>query len=140
MKREHYQISQHFTLQNSIGHWDIKHRYRLEERFLMQKTTQNLNRFRYQITGVKPLTNKGEETPFSLVFFDEVFIHLNKANPAHYFDQNWAFVGFNYKINDQFGFEFGYMNQYLVKPDGIQAESNHTLILSLKHKIRRNKL
>ena len=129
-----HRIVEQFTLKNEVASWKITHRYRVEQRFLMLDETTIRNRFRYKL-GVKyPIVVNGEKTSWSFKMFNELFIHLRKTEPAHYFDQNWAYGGFDYTINPHMSVSLGYMNQYLTKPDGVRTENNHTILLGIKRK------
>lgn len=70
-------------------------------------------------------------TPYSFVFWDEYFMHLNDTDwgAVKGFDQNRAFIGVNAKINSQTSFEIGYLNQY-INVRNIDRE-NHVLSTTL---------
>ena len=129
-----HRVVEQVSLKNTVSAWRISHRYRLEHRFLMLDETSLRNRFRYKLGLSHPLSIKGEKTPWSFTMFNELFVHLRKTNPAHYFDQNWAYGGLDYMLTKHVSVSVGYMNQYLTKPDGIRTENNHTLIVGLKRK------
>lgn len=131
-----HRIVEQFTLKSAVGKWECKHRYRLEHRFMRIPDEPIIrNRARYQLVCSAPISIKQKVTPFSFVAFNEVFINLHRASPAHIFDQNWLYGGFNYKWKYNLSFDVGYMNQYLLKPGGVMAENNHTIMLGIKHKI-----
>jgi Protein of unknown function (DUF2490) len=56
----------------------------------------------------------GEESSWSVVLFDEVFVGLNqnKSQAQSGFDQNRAFVGIRKNLKNKAFLEFGYLNQY----------------------------
>lgn len=56
-----------------------------------------------------------ESSAYSLVLWDEYFIHLNDTDwgAVRGFDQNRAFLGVNAKLNQQLSLEVGYLNQFV---------------------------
>lgn len=113
------------TVKNNIDRVKLKHRYRLEQRY---SNGNFLNRFRYRFTTSFPLNKPTEDQiGWSFVVFDEAFIHLGKVNEGRYFNQNWLYGGISAKLQNGLSLKLGYMNQYLVKGDGMRVENNHTL-------------
>lgn len=137
---EHRSVQQ-FAIKNFGNNFEIKHLYRLEQRFMLIPNDFALrHRFRYRLTVSKPIRIHNEMTSFTFVAFDELFVNMQRAEPVNYFDQNWAYGGLNYKLSETLSFDVGYMNQFFVKPDGMHAESNHTIMLGIKHKIEQSDL
>ncbi|MCM0606339.1 MAG: DUF2490 domain-containing protein [Xanthomonadaceae bacterium] len=106
-------------------------RARLEQRFLNGETDIGL-RLRLMIRTQVPM---GEESKWSLVFFDEVFLGLNenKSQPNQGLDQNRAFVGMRFDGPRNSFFEFGYMNQYT------KTRTNHIPFLTIGKIINKKK-
>lgn len=122
-------ILEQLIVKNKIGNIGIKHRYKLEQRFAENSSIKH--RFRYRLVGAIPLGKKGTKLSFNI--FDEIFINLGSNIKGYYFNQNWMYAGFGYKLNDKSTIKVGYMNQYLMKSDFIRAESNHTLSIGFSH-------
>jgi hypothetical protein len=94
---------------------------RLEERFRRKVKSNdelaegyNFNwRVRYNILSQFPLSRKRfEPGTFSFVLSNEVHIAFGKEVVYNYFDQNRFFAGFNYHVNRQDAFQFGYLNVF----------------------------
>ncbi len=134
-----HRLWQTLTLAHQLGKLSIQHRYRLEQRWLENTSSTGekwiyLNRVRYRflinIPLNKPVIEKG-----SLFFsgYDEVFINFGKSSKLNLLDQNriyWA-LGFQFSLNSNV--QLGYLNQIVVKSDGVRIENNHTLMVSLMH-------
>lgn len=88
-------------------------RTRLEERFMNGESDLGL-RIRHMLRAQIPL---GEESTWSVVLFDEVFLGMNQngSQPRRGFDQNRAFVGFRKDLKNNLFYEAGYMNQFTGK-------------------------
>jgi len=134
-----------FTIKNKIGRFYIKHRYRIEQRFL-QKTGLNSNnekesygykfrnRIRYRLTFTLPINHKTlDNKTLFLSVYNEVFINLGKgAGIAKPFNQNWFNTSLGYKVNNQISVKLGYQNQYLIKGNG-NIERNHTFMFGISY-------
>jgi Protein of unknown function (DUF2490) len=133
-----------FNLMYSIGKFKFQHRYRLEQRWLELKslnTTNNeyeflrynyLNRFRYRFMANYTI-KRFEESKIDLfaLVIDELFIAFGKNVDKNIFDQNRIYGGFGLNFNNKISVSLGYMNQFIFKANGINAESNHTIQLGL---------
>lgn len=117
-------------------------RFRLEQRNSFLPIIQNnkyttglgvyTNRFRLMNRISIPL--KGEkinEKVFYFTLYDEWFINFGKNVGFNIFDQNRAYVAFGYALSNSTRIELGYLNQLIVKSDGVKIENNHTLQLGL---------
>jgi hypothetical protein len=58
--------------------------------------------------------------------YEEVFVNFGNNVQANIFDQNRAYAALGYKFPKWGKLEIGYMNQLLLKSDGIQIENNQT--------------
>ena len=102
-------IWQQVLLTDKATFGDLTSRTRLEQRFI-----QNVNpvewRLRQLVRFSHPLW---ENSPLSIVLWDEVFIRLNSTTPSTRFgfDQNRGFAGLGYAFNEKVRVEIGYMNQ-----------------------------
>jgi hypothetical protein len=101
--------------QNSQGDWNVDN-WRYE------------NRIRYMLRATKPLT---ASLKTYLALSNEVFVNFGSNVKGNDFDQNRAFVGIGYQINQYTKIEAGYMEQTLQKRGGKIWEHNHTPVLWL---------
>ncbi len=91
---------------------NFQSRTRLEERFF-----DNSNRTGYRMRQMLRVTAPSCISPkLLLVAYDEVFFYLNDTGyglkPG--IDQNRAFAGLNFALNDNMNLEIGYLNQYII--------------------------
>ncbi len=116
-------IFEQVILKNTVGIVKFKHRYKLEQRFSNKAPVKS--RFRYRLGFSIPLGKKESKLSFNV--FDEIFINLGVNVKGYYFNQNWIYSGFGYKLNEKSTLKLAYMNQSLMKGDFVHVESNHTL-------------
>jgi hypothetical protein len=104
-------IWQQVLLTDKATFGDLTSRTRLEQRFI-----QNVNpvewRLRQFVRFSHPLW---ENSPLSIVLWDEVFVRLNSTTPSARFgfDQNRGFAGLGYTFSEKARVEIGYMNQLI---------------------------
>ncbi len=99
----------------------LKHRIRLEHRFLNSSTS---NWFRYDLNVNYPLSDE-----WSIYAFNEIFLNIDKSKR---FVQNWTGTGALYKLNKNLKFKLGYL--YIKLPDdgfhrmqiGVILNTNHS--------------
>lgn len=82
---------------------------------LEQRHFENASDTGHRLRQLFRVTIPIESSAYSLVLWDEYFIHLNDTDWAAVrgFDQNRAFLGVNAKLNKQASLEIGYLNQYV---------------------------
>ena len=98
-------IWQQFILRNKINNIKIRHRYRLEQRWVKNEdVTSYKNRARYMLSVNIPL-KKSEASALFLFLYDEVFLHLDD-NP---FNQNRLYGALGYNVNDNMNIQIGYL-------------------------------
>jgi hypothetical protein len=87
----------------------ILNRTRLEQRFKQGESDIGL-RIRHMLRAQIPA---GEESQWSVVLFDELFLGLNEnaSQKTRGFDQNRAFGGLRYDLENKAFVEFGILNQ-----------------------------
>jgi hypothetical protein len=141
-----HRIWQQVIVKNKIGRVDIQHRYRLEQRFIetynllpndgFDKSCVFRNRIRYRFMVTVPLSRKelADNTLF-LTIYDEPFLGFGKGIGKNILDQNRLFGALGWRFNKDFNLQLGYLNQYIVKSDGIKAERNHTLQLGITYNL-----
>lgn len=138
-----HRIWEQFITKSKVGRVDIQHRYRLEQRWLENwlKNTENTdslggfvnkNRARYRVMANMPINRRemSDNTLF-ISIYDEVFLGFGQNIAKNVLDQNRLYAAVGYKFNSKFSLQLGYLNQYVIKSDGIKAERNHTLQMAL---------
>lgn len=114
------QILHNFTPINGIN---IQSRTRLEQRFI-----ENSHKTGHKIRQMLRVTAPSGISPrLLLVAYDEYFLNLNDTDygAERGFDQNRAFVGVNWALDNQMKLEVGYLNQYV---NGQRTDAmNHVL-------------
>lgn len=133
---------QQFDMNATTGRFAWNHRYRLEQRWLERLGTtgadsaQHLgwnysNRARYL---ARVTTSPGGGAPKNgknyLTAYDEIFISFGRIVRYNVFDQNRAFVGIGHQWSPKLRAELGYLNQFVLRGNGTDAERNHTLVLA----------
>jgi hypothetical protein len=66
---------------------------------------------------------------------NEIFVGFGKGIAKNVFDQNRFNAALGWKFNPNFSLQLGYLNQYIIKIDGIKAERNHTLLISTSYNL-----
>ena len=135
-------IFEQVNLKNKIGKIEVQHRYRLEQRFLEQyakDASQNIvqldpvfrQRMRYRAMLTIPLTRKDKvDHTLFLNLNNEVFLGFGKGIGKNILDQNRFISALGWRVNQNLNFQLGYLNQFVVKNDGLKMENNHTLWIS----------
>jgi hypothetical protein len=65
--------------------------------------------------------------------YDEVFLQFGPNFGRNYLDQNRLYGALGYMFLPNANVQPGYLNQFLIKSNGLDAENNHTLQLSLTY-------
>lgn len=116
-------IYQEALLSHSISKSKLRHRFRLEERFIEDQAFRG--RLRYCLFLDVPLTNKGfSKNGIYVAAYDEVFLNLSDQKEIKIFDRNRAYLGLGFKIKDNLGTQLGFMRQNVNNMSG----SNHLLL------------
>ena len=98
-------IWEQFILRNSINRVKIRHRYRLEQRWVKAGDITNYkNRARYMLSLKLPIS-KNKESPLFISLYDEIFLNISD-NP---FDQNRLFAALGFQVNKQMNIQLGYL-------------------------------
>jgi hypothetical protein len=140
-----HRIWEQIIMKTKVGRFDFQHRYRLEQRFLENWVKENTGkdvmngfvfrqRVRYRIMLTVPLSRKemADNTLF-LSAYDEAFLGFGKGIAKNILDQNRLSVSLGWRFNPKCNIQVGYLNQYIVKKDGLQAERNHTLQVGITY-------
>lgn len=139
-----HRIWEQFNLVHTIGKFKFAHRYRLEQRWLEKKVIDPnmnkytfdsfnyLNRFRYRILISYPIWKKEDkQQELQIQLYDELFIGFGKNVSKNIFDQNRISFALSLSLNKHVSLMAGYLNQYVLKSNGIFAENNHTAQIGL---------
>lgn len=142
-----HRIWQQLILKNQVGRVQFNHRYRLEQRFLEQWKLNDSggfetncyvfrNRVRYRFMATIPLSRKEmKDNTLFLAIYDEPFIQFGKGIAKNILDQNRLYFALGWSFSKDFNVQLGYLNQFIVKTDGIKAERNHTLQVGLTYNL-----
>lgn len=105
---KNYVNENRFYLQTKYKHslksWSISHRLRFDGRFIQNRITNTspfTHRFRYQIGFEKQIKEKDYITGYEELFFN------TSKNAKPIYDENWGYIGYGRKINEQNKFELG---------------------------------
>ena len=122
-------------------------RFRLEQRWIQSPTLSAgvfergdavyKNRFRVLNRFSIPFKGKRiEDKSLYVSAYNELFINFGENTGPNLFDQNRTYLALGYKVPKLGRLEFGYLNQIVVKADGLKVEYNHTLQLGLFSNLR----
>jgi hypothetical protein len=136
-KTQEQRLWQQVNLKAQYGSIQIQHRYRLEQRLI---DTLFRQRIRYRAQVIIPLAKKGlvNHAPF-LNVNNEIFLGFGKGIGKNVLDQNRFIAAFGWYFNQDFNIQLGYLNQFVLKPDGLHMERNHTLWTSIVYNLKFNK-
>ena len=101
-------VWEQFILRNSIGSIKIRHRYRLEQRWVKNgNNTSYKNRARYMLSFKIPKSKK-EDFPLFLSVYDEIFINISDEP----FNQNRLYTALGYQFNTKANVQLGYLKHH----------------------------
>jgi len=125
---------QQVNLKAQYGAIQIQHRYRLEQRFI---DTIYRQRIRYRAQCIIPLQKTYLEQGKGLFMNvnDEVFLGFGKGIGKNILDQNRFIAAVGYKFSPNLNVQMGYLNQFVIKANGVQMERNHTLWTSIVYNL-----
>ncbi len=136
---DEHRIWQTLTVQQRLGKINLSHRYRLEQRFVeryVYNPKQELvfdkivytNRFRYLLSVTYPLSKVSPKSTYLFArAYEEAFVSFGKNVRLNIYDQNRAYIAIGYQYNRMGNIQLGYLNQLIIKSDGVRVENNHTL-------------
>ncbi|MFN5621480.1 MAG: DUF2490 domain-containing protein [Flavobacteriales bacterium] len=144
---DEHRIWQQVLMKSMMGRCEVQHRFRCEQRLLENWViTEDGNylldnilyrqRARYRVMITVPLSKAqlADKTLF-LTASDEVFLGFGKGIGKNVLDQNRLAVAFGWRFNAACNIQLGYLNQYIIKKDGVMAERNHTLQLGMTYNL-----
>jgi hypothetical protein len=125
---------QQLILKQPIGNLQVQHRYRLEQRWIDNQFKQ---RMRYRAQVLIPLQKSFIDKKQGLFINvnDEVFIGFGSGIGKNIFDQNRFISAVGYQFNKDFSIQMGYLNQFVIKSDGLHMERNHTLWTAITYNL-----
>jgi hypothetical protein len=125
---------QQLILKQPIGNLQVQHRYRLEQRWIDNQFKQ---RMRYRAQVLIPLQKSfvDKKQGLFLNVNNEVFLGFGKGIGKNILDQNRFIGAVGYQFNKDFSLQMGYLNQFVIKPDGLHIERNHTLWTSVVYNL-----
>jgi Protein of unknown function (DUF2490) len=143
-------IWEQLQLKNQVGNFEWVSRFRLEQRYVQSPIViigfggpfnvtgpaiftnrfRLLNRFSIPFKG-KTITNHS----FYATIFDEFMINFGENVKTNIFDQNRIFIGIGYKFPQLGRLEVGFLEQTIIRSDGIKVENNHTFSISLMNNL-----
>ncbi|GGH20889.1 DUF2490 domain-containing protein [Sphingobacterium alkalisoli] len=125
-----HRIYQEALLKHGVNRFSIRHRFRLEERFIADKSFRG--RGRYGLFVDVPLTKAdlGKDAVYMAVY-NEIFLNISEDDNLDIFDRNRLYGGIGYKVTNDLGIQLGYMLQHVEQ----KAGTNHVL-LSLHHRMK----
>ena len=134
-----HRIWEQLILPHSVGRFQLQHRYRLEQRFPEQKAADAdgefspdgylfKQRFRYRFLFTLPVSRRDmQDGTLFLSMYDEVFLQFGANAGVNILDQNRFYAALGWRFDANVNVQLGYLNQYIVKADGVRVERNHTL-------------
>ena len=140
-----HRIWEQLILTQSSGRFYFNHRFRLEQRYLENRidngdgtstkdgyTYRSRARYRFLINLPlnKPTMEKGA---LFLSAYDEVFLQFGPNFGRNYLDQNRLYGAMGYMLLPNANIQLGYLNQFIIKGNALDAESNHTLQMSFTY-------
>jgi len=134
---------QQFVVSTKFSKVALQHRYRLEQRWVekWKKGDEDdwtrdgfsySNRIRYRLLATIPLNRAVMEkgTVFAALS-DELFVQFGENIRFNIFDQNRIVAAVGYQFSPRGNVQLGYLNQFVLKSNGVNMENNHTLTVGL---------
>lgn len=129
-------------LKNQLNAFEVISRFRLEQRFVNSPVLNGsiyepgdavfTNRFRLLNRVSLPFNGKViQDKSLYITVFNEMMINFGKNVAINIFDQNRAYLALGYKFPKLGRLELGYLNQIILKSDGLKIENNHNLQVGL---------
>jgi hypothetical protein len=144
---DEHRIWQQLIFNQKAGLFHFNHRYRAEQRFLEQQRIQPdgtsiakgfifKQRARYRLMVSYPLMRQTRaDGLFFLAAYNEIFVGFGRNIDRNVFEQNRLYGGVGWRYSTNGNVRIGYLNQYIIKSDGSQAERNHTVELAVTYNI-----
>ncbi|MEO9481878.1 MAG: DUF2490 domain-containing protein [Ekhidna sp.] len=133
-----YRLWQQAVLATPFDHIKLYHQIRVEQRWKRDyekgSNFELTHRFRYKMTIYVPLNKPAfENHTLFLSMYNEIFIQAGKSIVYNHLEDNRAFAGLGYNLNEQFQIQGGYMFTFRHKGSPFVYEKRHIFRLSLYH-------
>jgi len=94
------------------------------------------NRIRYRVMLTFPLSKPSlSDNTLFLNVNNEVFLGFGKGIAKNPLDQNRFITALGWRFNKQTNLQLGYLNQFIIKGNGLDMERNHTLWIGLTYNV-----
>ena len=132
-----------FNHKQKLGFVTINHRYKAEARFFHDVENEKLVggyrfsnfRLRYQLGLDVPIWKNEKQQALIVKIKDEIMFNVGKKIVKNTFDQNRIYLAVNYKLNNSYAFELGYMNWFQQQKSGTDFYNRDILRFSIFHSI-----
>ena len=132
-----------FNHKQKLGFVTINHRYKAEARFFHDVENEKLVggyrfsnfRLRYQLGLDVPIWKNEKQQALIVKIKDEIMFNVGKKIVKNTFDQNRIYLAVNYKLNNSYAFELGYMNCFQQQKSGTDFYNRDILRFSIFHSI-----
>ena len=132
-----------FNNKQKLSFVTISHRYKAEARFFHDVENNRLVggyrfsnfRLRYQLGLDFPIWKKEGNEKLLLKIKDEIMFNAGNKIVKNIFDQNRIYLAVNYKLNNSYAVELGYMNWFQQQKSGTDFYNRDILRLSIFHNI-----
>ncbi|MFN6947169.1 MAG: DUF2490 domain-containing protein, partial [Cytophagaceae bacterium] len=133
---------QEVLVKNDLGRVQIRHRYRLEERFFQNhdgfKIAEGHNfnwRARYQFQAQRRMFRIDDTRNVYFRIAEEIMLNFGESIEYNIFDQNRFSAAFYINLNQNFDLEAGYSHWYQQLRDGKTFFNRHIYRITLFHNI-----
>ncbi len=131
-----HNIWEQVTLKHQLNKVKFSHRFRFEQRFIgvKQQNSEDINHFKYVQRVRYRFTTLFTLMKNSKLYgkcFNEIWINQANSFIPLSLNQNWLYLGIDYKPSSKVNIEFGVMDQIIQKSNGSHYESNPTLQCSI---------
>ncbi len=135
-----YRLWQQLLLVQPFDRLKLYHQFRFEQRwkrdYVENSPFKLTHRFRYKLTAYYPLNNHHlvNKTLF-LSAYEEIFIQAGKSITYDYLEDNRAFLGLGYILNENIQIQAGYMWTFRFNGAPNKFEHRHIPRISFYHNI-----
>jgi hypothetical protein len=134
-----HRVWQQLQLGHATGRVAWQHRYRIEQRWVDRaldaagaRDRTYSNRARYLARATVPLRGRTLDAGEPYVSaYDELFASWGRNVGRNVFDQNRLYGAVGWRFGAATRVEGGYLQQLVLKPNGVQMERNHSLQLAV---------
>ncbi len=135
-KTMEHRIWQQLILRQKSKNIFMEHRYRLEQRFIENISTNKKRddyRLRYRFQVLFPMYSVSPHLRhFFVAVNSEVMLNF-RSNPSRIFDRNRFFSGIGYQVSPKMNFQLGYLNQFSQVSGSSIAHKDHILQFSVSY-------